>query len=188
MVNSPSALVRIFGFFYIQILNKLHLQCSEWLTQLCVPPAVILYFCMLSILSMHIPALWSKRINVHLCVMQLEKNLLYFGVLQTMILIWGNRSATVNSCAALCMAWYVWTNLKRDWLPMPENMKFNLVIYFIVCVPLLWLVMPLEKNSSALVENHQLLVTVFLCDISLICLECVLQAYGRLWEVMMVLI
>lgn len=135
---------------------------------------------MVSILSLHLPALWSGQVNLQRCVSQLEKTVLYFGVLQMMVLWWGNGSAEENAYAALCLSWYVWNNIGQEWLPTPELMKSTLVVYFVACVPILWLQSPKVAAWPPLS-----IPMLFLCDISLLALECISLAYGRLWELLL---
>jgi hypothetical protein len=184
-MKAPSAFARVFGLGYLFVLRQQQQRFALWPG---LPPCAILYLCLLSVLSVHVPALWSGRVNLVRCVAQLEKVLLYFAVLQTVLLtLWGQGneedntgpSPTAYTCAAMCLGWYVWNSVGRDWLPTPASMKLSLVVYFAGCVPLLWLGAPSEAMPV-----EQPLTTACLCDVSLVCLACVLHAYGRLWELM----
>lgn len=204
MAGAPSALTRVLGVGYMVLLKAMiqrqqdaagaaarqpppatvTVSAELLATRFKVPACAILQLCMVSVLSVHIPALWSGRVNLCACVARLEKGVLYFGILQTLCLVWGDGLATVNTCAALSLAWYVWSNSHREWLPTPESMKVTLTVYFAVCVPLLWLISATPPEDTEI--TTVLLVTACLCDISLLCLECVLQAYARLWELLIV--
>lgn len=188
----PSAIARVWGLGYIYALQKTGplVVVSDWWRLIIliikpeawwwVSPCMILQLCMLGILSLHLPALWSERVNRRTCVTQLEKTALYFAVLQGLMLMgWGNGSATEYTCAALCLGWYVGqSRKKREWMSAPERMQYLLGVYFLGCVPILWLWMedkgPYDNSSSVWVY--------VLCDISLVCLECALQVYARLGE------
>ena len=176
-MSSPSSMIRIMGLGYITLLKHAHVIFKGWEI---IPSCTILQLCMVSILSLHLPALWSGQVNLQRCVSQLEKTVLYFGVLQMMVLWWGNGSAEENAYAALCLSWYVWNNIGQEWLPTPELMKSTLVVYFVACVPILWLQSPKVAAWPPLS-----IPMLFLCDISLLALECISLAYGRLWELLL---
>jgi hypothetical protein len=144
-----------------------------------MPPCAILHLCMLSILCLHVPALWSKHVNQRACVTQLEKTSLYFAVLQSLVLGVGGDGSTMGyTLAALCLGWYVWQSLHQnrgEWLSAPKQMKQMLVLYFVGCVPAMWMWSPKE-------EPQRLVLLLLICDVSLVCSECVLQVYVRLGE------
>ena len=172
--QSPTPLTRVLVFGYIYALRKAHEAMEGWW----VPPCAILQLCMLSVLSLHVPALWSGRVNLQRCITQLEQTIMYFSILHFMVVWWSDGSAVAYTTAALCLGWYVWSRISREWLPLPELMKTTLVLYFVGCVPLLWIQSPRPAVS------HRPELYEFLCDISLVCFECTAHVYDRLWELM----
>lgn len=178
--SGPSSLIRSAGFLYLYALHKAA-RWLPWKTRLwAVSPSLIQHLCMLSILSLHLPALRSERINPQRCVAELERIVLYYSVMQGVIAaLCPHADEVVHTQAALCLGWYVWHRTHREWLPSPELMRCTLILYFLACVPLLWVQITPQSSAPAAVCHC---IAACLCDLTWVGFECIQRVYTRLGE------
>lgn len=185
--KAHGGLTRALGVAYIYALHKTRASWSHWKPLWGVPPCLIQHLCMLTILSMHVPALWASRVNQRRCVTELESLVLYYCVLQGLVAVLYPHAAdeVAHTQVAWCLAWYVWDRIHRDWLPAPGLMQYTLVLYFVACVPLLWLqVSPTPHDNAA--GGCFPSLSACMCDLSWIGFECVQPLYARLCQLMLV--
>ena len=165
----PSALTRLLWLGYLTLLQRLPSFAKD-------PPlkgGMLLPMCILCILTPHMPALWAGRVNTHACVGRLEASLLYFVILQ--LLLRDTHELWLPTHAALCLGWHAVHGLGRDGLHSQLLLQTTLGLYFVVFVPLLWSLQPLQPPYAC--TWPQLLM----CDLSLVLLQASLRAYHMLW-------
>ena len=107
-LTSPSSLLRVLGAAYVYALHQL----GPWNLGMELHPWMILPMCLLNILWLHVPALWSGRVNLQLCVAHLEGTVQYFAILLLIVVYWGGawrsahrqRSSWPGTCGRISAA------------------------------------------------------------------------------------
>ena len=162
------------GLLYVWLLQRLFSvqgRNSESVSPL-LSSGMLLPMCMFCILIPHVPALWSGRVNLDACVGRLEASLLYFVLLQLLLLYCGS-GLVLSTLAALCLGWHSVQGASREWIHSPLLLQTSITLFFVAFVPLLW------STHQPLVEkgwSH-----LMLCDLSLVLLEASLRVYGMLF-------
>ena len=169
-LTSPSSLLRVLGAAYVYALHQL----GPWNLGMELHPWMILPMCLLNILWLHVPALWSGRVNLQLCVAHLEGTVQYFAILLLIVVYWG-ESLALSTQAALFLAWHVWQNLSSDWLPSPMLMQLTLCLNFALFVPAVWMHSSTEASSPDFICIH------LACDMALMAFQCCIRIYAALF-------